>query len=91
VRSVFYVRMSKCRQFPLPWQVRGNESAYWVEDAEGKRFGFSYFRDGGWGTSTGQINLTREEAQRIVLNIRKLPDLLQAFRSARSSPDPASD
>jgi hypothetical protein len=65
------------RRFPLPWSVNGSDSAYWVEDADGKRFGYTYFRDGheAIGSGYGKL-LTWEEARRVVSNIAKLPELL---------------
>lgn len=65
------------RRFPKPWTVQNNDSAYWVEDADGKPFGFTYFRDGYVPIGTGYSKvLSRNEARRIVRNIAKLPDLL---------------
>lgn len=63
------------RRFPKPWTVHNSNDAFWVEDAEGKQFGFSYFRDDLAGT-TGKAYLSRDEARRMALNIAKLPDLL---------------
>jgi hypothetical protein len=66
------------RRFPLPWTVRGNESCYWVQDAEGKRFGYTYFDEREFGISTASSNkLTRAEALKIARNIAKLPGLLK--------------
>lgn len=71
---------AEARRFPLPWTVDGNEAAFWVTDAEGKRFGFTYFRDVSRrpiGSSYG-LELNKAEALRIVRNIARLPDLLRA-------------
>ena len=67
------------RRFPLPWTINGNDSCFWVEDAEGKRFGYTYFRIGeaGIGSSYGH-QLSRAEAWRIACIILKLPRLLQS-------------
>jgi len=70
------------RRFPLPWTIDGNERAFWVVDAAGKRFGFTYYRSddsGPIGSGYG-LELTRREALRIVRNIAKLPDFLQRER-----------
>jgi len=68
---------SNVRRFPLPWTIHGNNSAFWVEDAEGKRFGYCYF-DESESIGVDRVNrLTRAEALRIVRNIVKLPELLR--------------
>ena len=69
--------MPEIRRFPLPWTIGESESAYWVEDAEGKRFAYCYF-DEGRSIGTDRANrLTRAEALVIVRNIVKLPGLLK--------------
>jgi hypothetical protein len=66
------------RRFPLPWTVKGSGAAYWVEDAEGKRFGFTYFREGQVPIGSQYANvLTRGEALMIAHNIARLPELLR--------------
>ena len=66
------------RRFPLPWTVHGNDSSFWVEDAEGKRFGYTYFDERQESIGVDRVNrLTRAEALRIVRNIAKLPNLLK--------------
>jgi hypothetical protein len=66
------------RRFPLPWTVKASDSAYWIEDAEGKRFGFTYFRESQVPIGPGYANvLTRREALMIARNLAKLPDLLR--------------
>jgi hypothetical protein len=71
-------RMSEVRRFPVPWTIDGNHCCYWVKDAAGKTFGYTYFNDtpGGIGTAYA-AKLTRAEALRIVRNIAKLPELLK--------------
>ena len=67
------------RRFPLPWTIDGNHAAFWVVDAAGKRFGFTYYRTEGpgrIGPGYGR-ELNRTEALRIVRNIVKLPELLR--------------
>jgi hypothetical protein len=63
------------RRFPKPWKVCNSDGAYWVEDANGNQFGFTYFRDDLAGT-IGRAYLSRDEARRMASNIAKLPDLL---------------
>jgi hypothetical protein len=65
------------RRFPEPWVVQGNDSAFWIEDAAGNKFGYTYFREGNVPIGTGSNYLTRDEARRIVRNIAKLPELLK--------------
>jgi hypothetical protein len=66
------------RRFPLPWTVHSSGSAYWIEDAQGKRFGFTYFREDQMPIGSGYANvLTRREALMIARNLAKLPDLLR--------------
>ena len=65
-------------RFPPPWTVRHNEDAYWVEDGNGRRFGFCYFRDRAIIGTGGEAFLEREAARRIAANIAKLPDLLRS-------------
>lgn len=65
------------RPFPLPWTINNTDTCYWIEDATGKRFAYTYFKTTGWGSSSQDTSLTREEAERIVRNIVKLPDLLR--------------
>ena len=64
--------------FPPPWTVRHNDDAYWVEDANGRRFGFVYFRDRAVIGTGGEAFQTRDEARRLVSNFAKLPGLLGA-------------
>jgi hypothetical protein len=68
----------RARRFPLPWTVNGSSSAYWVEDAEGKRFAYTYFRTDHEPIGSGYgLLLTKDEARRIVSNVAKLPELLR--------------
>lgn len=68
--------MPEIRRFPLPWTIAESPSAYWIEDAEGKRFGFCYFYEGDSIDMSVLNRLTRAEALVIVRNIAKLPSLL---------------
>lgn len=63
------------RRFPLPWTVHHGDGSYWVEDADGKRFGYCYFRDVTFTGSGTESHLTRDEAKRIAVNIAKLPGM----------------
>lgn len=65
------------RRFPLPWTVRGNDAAYWIEDAEGKKFAYTYFAERELPIGIEYVRrLTRREALMIVRNVAKLPELL---------------
>ena len=69
---------SDSRPFPLPWTLHGNDSCYWIEDADGKRLAYIYFVDDRATIGTGSsLKLTPAEALRIARNIAKLPDLLK--------------
>jgi hypothetical protein len=69
--------------FPLPWTARHNESAYWVEDANGRRFGFVYFHDRPLAGTGQEAYQTRDEARRLVNNFAKLPGLLREVPTRR--------
>jgi hypothetical protein len=62
------------RRFPLPWVVCHNDDSYWVEDATGQKFAFTYFRDSPIVGTDTSVRVTRDEARRIATNIAKLPD-----------------
>jgi hypothetical protein len=70
--------MPEVRRFPLPWTIDGSQDCFWVKDAEGKKFGYTYFHNGPARVSSDVQKLTRAEALRIVRNIAKLPELLKA-------------
>lgn len=58
-------------RLPRPWRVCSNDDAFWVEDANGVRFGFTYFRDRDV-VGTGEPKLSRDLARRVVSQIVKL-------------------
>ena len=64
-------------RFPLPWTIDGNHVCFCVRDANGKRVAYVYFKEGGWGRTSGDNSLTRVVALRIVRNIAKLPEPLK--------------
>lgn len=66
-------------RFPTPWTVQTNgEGSYWVQAANGRRFGFCYFRDTTFTGSGNETHLTRDEARRLASNFARLPALLEA-------------
>lgn len=75
------------RRFPPPWKVNGNDSCYWIEDAEGKRFCYTYFRENGPIGTYRESYLSRREALMIVRNVAKLPGLLTPS-TTRTPPPP---
>lgn len=69
--------MARAGSFPLPWTVHHNDDAYWVQSANGKKFGFCYFRDRPLVGTSNDAHMERDEARRIVTNFAKLPGLLK--------------
>ena len=64
------------RRFPPPWTAHSNEDAYWVQDAQGKKFAFTYYRQIGYAGLNTDVRHTPDEARRIASNIAKPPELL---------------
>lgn len=56
-----------------PFAVHSNEDAYWLEDAAGVRFSYTYFR-AEEVVGTGPEKPSRDVARRLTLNLAKLPD-----------------
>ena len=77
-RAPFHCDGNMTRRFPLPWTVHQGPNSFWVQSANGMRFGFTYYDDRlAKEAAHGAHMLTEDEARRIVTNIAKLPELLQ--------------
>lgn len=63
-------------RFPPPWSVEHSDGSYWVRAANGRKFGFCYFRDSTFIGSNTDTHMTEDEARRLASNIAKLPALL---------------
>ncbi|KAB1079275.1 hypothetical protein [Methylobacterium soli] len=66
--------MHEPRRFFAPWRVVEFEGAFRVEDAAALPLAFVYFAAGAGCRSAGAA-MSRDEAERIVLNVAALPDL----------------
>ncbi|GJE45883.1 hypothetical protein [Methylobacterium soli] len=69
----------QARRFSPPWRLIELEEAFRIEDAISLPLAYVYFSDDSERRAiTGYMS--REEAQRIALNIAALPDLRAALR-----------
>lgn len=75
------------RRFPPPWTVHHNDDAYWLQDANGRRFCFCYFRDRELIGTGGEAFQTRDEARRLVTGFARLPELLKGTKLERHDSD----
>jgi hypothetical protein len=76
------------RRFQPPWSVDEadpglDRRCFIVRDADGQALAYIYF-EGETGRQAAAKLLTRDEAQRIAVNIARLPDLLQAKGQGQS-------
>ena len=67
------------RRFSPPWRVIELEEMFQIEDATGFSLAYVYFSD---DTERRAVTayMSREEAQRIAINIAALPDLRAALQ-----------
>jgi hypothetical protein len=63
------------RRFPLPWHADPMPGGYVVRDANGQTLAFVYSRENDAEARQAKV-LTKDEAQRIAVNIARLPELL---------------
>ena len=69
--------MTEPRRFPAPWRVEESTESFRIVDANGQALAYVYFEDEE-GRRKVMNRLTRDEAQRIAVNIARLPDMLGA-------------
>lgn len=74
--------MTEPRKFSAPWQAVEYEESFCVLDAKGQQLAFVYYEDEPSRRFTMK-RMTRDEARRIVVNIAKLPDLLQRLHAQK--------
>jgi hypothetical protein len=68
------------RRFPPPWTVEEyNDACFIVRGHNGQALAYVYFEDEPGRRSAAKL-LSKDEARRIVVNIAKLPELLQSGR-----------
>lgn len=57
-----------------PFTVQHNDDAWWVEDAEGRRFAFTYYRDPPLvGTDGGNVRHEGALARQVATTVARLP------------------
>lgn len=61
-------------RLPRPWKIGQSDEAFWIEAANGARFGFCYFDDRPFVGTGRNERLTRDVARRVVSRIAKLAD-----------------
>ena len=69
--------MTSPRRFPPPWQVEEIPGGFKVLDANGQALVYVYARETSNEANIAGV-LTFDEAQRIAVNVAKLPELLGA-------------
>jgi hypothetical protein len=74
----FCSRMERERM-RAPWRVNNNEDSFWVEDVDGQRFAFTYYRGQPLVGTDRSGRVSRDMARRIAANVARLPDLLRAL------------
>jgi hypothetical protein len=63
------------RRFPPPWTVEELDACFVVTDSAGQQLAYVYFEDGPGRRSAAK--LLSKKAQRIAVNIAKLPGLMR--------------
>ena len=63
------------RRFPPPWSVEDIGAAFVVKHTNGQKLSYVYYEDEPGRRSAAKL-LIRDEAQRIAVNIAKLPVLM---------------